>query len=57
MSRYVPGLAERGVKFVEVADGRLSRLHCVITFAAGVAALQDTSSHGTFVNGTRVCIS
>lgn len=51
----------RNLGFVEVADGRVSRLHCIIRRAwpegaegAAVALLEDCSSNGTFHNGRRM---
>ena len=49
------------MSFVEVADTRVSRLHCCIHLrasteagAAGQAVLEDHSSNGTYVNDERV---
>ncbi|KAK9817719.1 hypothetical protein WJX72_001212 [[Myrmecia] bisecta] len=51
----------KAMGFVEVADGRVSRLHCIIKMGAGQGAntglqatLEDHSSNGTFVNGEKV---
>ncbi|GBF89177.1 hypothetical protein Rsub_01894 [Raphidocelis subcapitata] len=58
----------RNLGFVEVADGRVSRLHCIISLrgashagggggggaAAHVAVLEDCSSNGTFINGRKI---
>lgn len=49
------------MSFVEVADTRVSRLHCCIHLrasteagAVGQAVLEDHSSNGTYVNDERV---
>ena len=49
------------MSFVEVADTRVSRVHCCIHLrasseagAAGQAVLEDRSSNGTYVNDERV---
>ncbi len=46
--------------FVEVADGRVSRLHCTMALhwpleaAAPAVLLEDCSSNGTFLNGRQL---
>lgn len=39
----------------QIADGRISRVHCVIQFKSGKPTIEDLDSvNGTFVNGKRV---
>ncbi|GAB4822418.1 hypothetical protein N2152v2_009464 [Parachlorella kessleri] len=46
---------EKASTFIEVADGRISRLHCWIKRGPkGEALLEDCSSNGTFLNGQKV---
>jgi len=48
----------KGLDFVEVADGRVSRMHCVVvkkkTGRGFEAVLEDSSTNGTFVNNVKV---
>ncbi|PRW60207.1 E3 ubiquitin- ligase CHFR isoform X4 [Chlorella sorokiniana] len=46
----------RGCTFIEVADGRVSRLHAIVRWDTlqQQALLEDLSSNGTYVNGERV---
>lgn len=56
--RSLAAVLQRNLGFVEVADGRVSRLHCIISLRSaadggsggGVPTLEDCSSNGTFVN-------
>jgi len=47
-----------GLDFVEVADGRVSRMHCVVvrrrTVKGFEAFLEDSSTNGTFINNGKV---
>ncbi len=39
----------------QIADGRISRVHCVIQFKSGKPTIEDLdSANGTFINGKRV---
>lgn len=50
--RHLTEVLKRNLGFVEVADGRVSRLHCIISLgpSGGQAVLEDCSSNGTFLN-------
>jgi hypothetical protein len=53
--RNLTEVLKRNLGFVEVADGRVSRLHCIISLGcdadgAQQAMLEDCSSNGTFLN-------
>lgn len=54
------GAAGGNLGFVEVPDGRVSRLHCIIKLeqqeegGSLQAQLEDVSSNGTYVNGLLV---
>jgi hypothetical protein len=65
--RQLTAALSRNLGFVEVADGRVSRLHCIISLRGGGAAsaagaaggqqaavLEDCSSNGTFLNGGKI---
>ncbi|KAF6266719.1 hypothetical protein COO60DRAFT_10326 [Scenedesmus sp. NREL 46B-D3] len=58
--RNLTEVLKRNLGFVEVADGRVSRLHCVIslghpgTDGSPQAVLEDCSSNGTFLNHTKL---
>lgn len=57
--RHLSEVLKRNLGFVEVADGRVSRLHCIISLAEGPdgtlqATLQDCSSNGTFLDGRQL---
>ncbi|CAD7704362.1 unnamed protein product [Ostreobium quekettii] len=58
MSKRMSEAMANHMAFVEVADGRVSRLHCLVSqqLAHGekVPILEDCSSNGTFVNGKKV---
>mmetsp|Transcript_10088 Transcript_10088/g.28969 ORF Transcript_10088/g.28969 Transcript_10088/m.28969 type:complete len:837 (-) Transcript_10088:38-2548(-) len=46
-------------RFVEVADGRVSRIHCAVRQDKGshgppLSWIEDWSSNGTYVNGTKI---
>lgn len=61
---FFPGhqqeVLKRNLGFVEVADGRVSRLHCIISLhwpaadVQPVVLLEDCSSNGTFLNGNKM---
>lgn len=51
--KHLTEVLKRNLGFVEVADGRVSRLHCIISLgpaAGGHPHLEDCSSNGTFLN-------
>jgi hypothetical protein len=50
--KHLTEVLKRNLGFVEVADGRVSRLHCIISLgnAGGQPLLEDCSSNGTFLN-------
>jgi hypothetical protein len=50
--KHLTEVLKRNLGFVEVADGRVSRLHCIIGLgpAGGQPHLEDCSSNGTFLN-------
>lgn len=51
--KHLTEVLKRNLGFVEVADGRVSRLHCIISLGAsggGSTVLEDCSSNGTFLN-------
>jgi hypothetical protein len=50
--KHLTEVLKRNLGFVEVADGRVSRLHCIISLGpdGGQAMLEDGSSNGTFLN-------
>jgi hypothetical protein len=50
--KHLTEVLKRNLGFVEVADGRVSRLHCIISLgpAGGQPMLEDCSSNGTFLN-------
>lgn len=57
--RGLTEVLKRNLGFVEVADGRVSRLHCIISLAHGPKGeqqpiLEDCSSNGTFLNHTKL---
>lgn len=57
--RHLGEVLKRNLGFVEVADGRVSRLHCIISLTEGVegalqATLEDCSSNGTFLDGKQL---
>ena len=55
----------KSLRYLEIKDGRISRLHCMITAdypvgsswlstTSSIATIEDLSSNGTFVNGKRL---
>ncbi|WIA29098.1 hypothetical protein OEZ86_011609 [Tetradesmus obliquus] len=57
--RNLTEVLKRNLGFVEVADGRVSRLHCIISLGNAAdgsqqAMLEDCSSNGTFLNHTKL---
>lgn len=50
--KHLTEVLKRNLGFVEVADGRVSRLHCIISLgpAGSQPLLEDGSSNGTFLN-------
>lgn len=50
--KHLTEVLKRNLGFVEVADGRVSRLHCIISLGHAGASplLEDCSSNGTFLN-------
>ncbi|GMH36421.1 hypothetical protein BSKO_04289 [Bryopsis sp. KO-2023] len=58
MNKRLSEVHEKRMGFVEVADGRVSRVHCIISCKESgeklKPRLEDCSSNGTFVNGEKV---
>lgn len=60
--RRIPGLIKEGYHFVEVPDGRVSRLHCTLALQQAAPGsvqqpavlLEDCSLNGTFLNGSKL---
>ncbi|GMH44572.1 hypothetical protein BSKO_12524 [Bryopsis sp. KO-2023] len=58
MNKRLSEVHEKQMGFVEVADRRVSRVHCIISCKESgeklKPRLEDCSSNGTFVNGEKV---